>query len=156
MLGAADLIDVKDPAAGALGAAPLATIRSIVAAVGGRHPVSATLGDLPMVPALLADAARQTHAAGVDFVKIGFFPDGDHAACMAALRLIAAEGTALVPAVLFADCAPDFALLELLAEAGFAGAMLDTAGKTGRALPRSSARVSPPRLRLRREHVNFD
>ena len=104
MLGAADLIDVKDPG----GSSARRRSRPFAASSrlsGGRHPVSATLGDLPMVPALLADAARQTHAAGVDFVKIGFFPDGDHAACMAALGLIAAEGTALV-AVLFADCAP--------------------------------------------------
>ena len=126
--GGADLIDVKDPAAGALGAAPLSAIRSIVATVGGRRPVSATLGDLPMTPAVLAEAARRTAAAGVDFVKIGFFPDGDHAACTTSLRPIAAQGAALV-AVLFADRTPDFALLELLAEAGFAGAMLDTAEK---------------------------
>ena len=33
-------------------------------------------------------------------------------------------------AVLFADCNPDLSLLEALAQAGFAGAMLDTADKT--------------------------
>ena len=39
-----------------------------------------------------------------------------------------ARATRLV-GVLFADLGPDFSLLQAMAEAGFAGAMLDTAGK---------------------------
>lgn len=132
--GGADLIDVKDPTTGALGAADLDTIGAIVRAVAGQRRVSATLGDLAMEPASLVKATRRTAATGVDFVKIGVFPDGDPAACIAALAAVAAEGTRLV-AVLFADRAPDFALLDLLAEAGFTGAMLDTADKAGGALP---------------------
>jgi (5-formylfuran-3-yl)methyl phosphate synthase len=131
--GGADLIDVKDPASGALGAAPLEAIRGVVARVAGRRPVSATLGDLPMRPDELVPAARRTAATGVDFVKLGVFP-GDVAACIAALGAVAAEGVRLV-AVLFGDRNPDFALLERIAEAGFAGAMLDTAGKGSGALP---------------------
>jgi uncharacterized protein (UPF0264 family) len=132
--GGADLIDVKDPASGALGAAELGTVHAIVTEVRGRKPVSATLGDLPMRSELLVSAARRTAAAGVDIVKAGIFPDGDAAACIAALGAVAGEGTRLV-AVLFADLAPDFALLEPVAAAGFAGAMLDTAGKGAGALP---------------------
>jgi uncharacterized protein (UPF0264 family) len=131
--GGADLIDVKDPATGALGAADLDTIGGIVTKVGGRKPVSATLGDLAMEPELLVGAARNTAAAGVDFVKVGIFP-GDAETCIAALSALAAEGVRIV-AVLFADRAPDFALLDRLAAAGFAGAMLDTAGKGDGALP---------------------
>ena len=126
--GGADLIDVKDPATGALGAADIETIRAIVAEVGGRRLVSATLGDLPMDPALLVAAARRTAAVGVDFVKAGIFRDEDAQACIAGLGAVAAEGVRIV-AVLFADRAPDFALLDRIAAAGFAGAMLDTAGK---------------------------
>ncbi|MDF2763792.1 MAG: hypothetical protein K0S81_786 [Rhodospirillales bacterium] len=132
--GGADLIDVKDPGTGALGAANLDTIRSIVRDVAGRRPVSATLGDLPMDPALLVASARRTAAAGVAFVKAGIFPGGDAATCIAALGAVAAEGVRLV-AVLFADRGPDVALLDRIAEAGFAGAMLDTAGKGDGALP---------------------
>ncbi len=134
LAGGADLVDVKDPSTGALGAASLDTIRAVVTAVAGRRPVSATLGDLPMEPALLVKAAQRTAAADVDFVKLGMFPGGDPVACIAALGSIAAEGVRLV-GVLFADRTPDFAQLELLAEAGFAGAMLDTAAKDGGALP---------------------
>ncbi|HNI07365.1 MAG TPA: (5-formylfuran-3-yl)methyl phosphate synthase, partial [Thiobacillaceae bacterium] len=43
----ADLIDCKNPAAGALGALPRATVAEVLAAVGGRRPVSATIGDFP-------------------------------------------------------------------------------------------------------------
>jgi uncharacterized protein (UPF0264 family) len=128
--GGADLIDVKDPATGALGAADLDTIRAIVTEVRGRRPVSATLGDLPMRPERLVSAARRTAAAGVGFVKAGIFPDGDADSCIAALAAVAAESTRLV-AVLFADRHPRFELLDSIAAAGFAGAMLDTAGKGG-------------------------
>jgi (5-formylfuran-3-yl)methyl phosphate synthase len=141
--GGADLIDAKDPATGVLGAADINTICAIVAEVRGRKAVSATLGDLAMEPALLVDAARRTASAGVDLVKVGIFPGGDAAACIAALGAVAAEGVRVV-AVLFADRTPDFALLDRIAAAGFAGAMLDTAGKGGGALP---DHLPPERLR---------
>jgi (5-formylfuran-3-yl)methyl phosphate synthase len=141
--GGADLIDVKDPSSGALGAADLATIRAIVTEVAGRKPVSATLGDLPMQPEPLVSAARRTAGAGVDFVKAGIFANGDAEACIAALGAVAVEGARLV-AVLFADGAPDFTLLDRIAAAGFAGAMLDTAEKRDGALP---DHLPPERLR---------
>ena len=73
----ADLIDLKAPAAGALGALPPEAVRQIVTAVAGRRPVSATIGDLPMEPARVLEAAREMAATVVDFVKVGFFPGGD-------------------------------------------------------------------------------
>lgn len=44
--GGADLIDVKDPSNGSLGAATPAVLARIVRAVAGRKPVSAALGEL--------------------------------------------------------------------------------------------------------------
>ncbi|HVS26757.1 MAG TPA: (5-formylfuran-3-yl)methyl phosphate synthase [Burkholderiales bacterium] len=123
----ADIIDFKDPANGALGALPSDTVREAVQWVNRRCPVSATLGDLPMEPATLVQAVKKA-AAGVDFVKVGFFPHGDSRACIHALARHARR-VGLV-AVLFADCNPDFSLVEDLAQAGFAGVMLDTADKT--------------------------
>lgn len=49
--------------------------------------------------------------------------------CFAAVQPLAAR-TSLI-AVLFADQQPDIALLPLIANAGFAGVMLDTANKSG-------------------------
>jgi uncharacterized protein (UPF0264 family) len=45
LAGGADLIDVKEPSRGPLGAADSDVIRDVLAAVGGRVPVSAALGE---------------------------------------------------------------------------------------------------------------
>src|SRR5262245_64150766 len=44
----ADVIDLKDPAAGALGGLPHDVVRAAVAAIAGRRRVSAVRGDVPM------------------------------------------------------------------------------------------------------------
>jgi dihydroneopterin aldolase len=135
LAGGADIIDLKEPARGALGALDQAAARSIVAAIGGRAPVSATIGDLPsMVPEEMLAAARQTAATGVNFVKAGMLPAPTQAACAQALAPLARHTP--VVAVLFADLAPDLALIDTLAEFGFAGAMLDTARKNSGPLRR--------------------
>lgn len=124
----ADIIDLKAPAAGSLGALPGEEVRSIVARLGGQRPFSATVGDLPMDPNRVLEAAENMAATGVDYVKVGFFPGGDWSGTIRALALLAARGTRLV-AVLFGDQNPDLARVAELAEAGFAGAMLDTMDK---------------------------
>lgn len=131
--GGADIIDLKNPEQGALGALPLSVIREIVEAVGQRKLLSATVGDLPMQPHILADAVVNTAATGVDIIKIGFFGQLGHAECIQAMEPLAAQGTAIV-AVLFADDAPDFGLLKQMAHAGLYGVMLDTATKNGKRL----------------------
>lgn len=126
--GGADLIDLKQPRSGALGALPDAMIARIVAWVDGRRPVSATIGDRPMIPADVARAARAKARAGADLVKVGFFPGGDWPGSIRALGRLARAGTGLV-AVLFADRQPDLSIITALADAGFTGAMLDTQDK---------------------------
>lgn len=127
LAGGADIVDCKDPNQGALGAVDAATLRAILARIAGRREVSAVAGDLPMQPDILRPAAEAMAATGIAFVKIGLFPGGDPAAAIRALAPLAAR--ARLVAVLFADLAPDFSLLPLLAQAGFKGAMLDTARK---------------------------
>lgn len=124
----ADIIDLKNPAAGALGALPVETVKEVVAAINGLRPVSATVGDLPMQPQTVREAVEAMAATGVDYVKIGFFPGGDWQGTLHALEPVAARGVALV-AVLFGDQKPDLAWLEALSMAGFRGAMLDTCDK---------------------------
>jgi dihydroneopterin aldolase len=46
----AHLIDVKEPRAGSLGAAPLEVIEQVIRAVAGRRPVSAAFGELEYWP----------------------------------------------------------------------------------------------------------
>lgn len=125
----ADLIDAKDPAAGALGALPPDAVRAIVAAVAGRRTVTAVIGDLDEPRAVL-EAATAMAETGVDMVKIGLFPGPDRAGLVADLGRALAGRTRLV-GVFLADLDPDFGLVPSAAAAGFAGVMLDTAGKTG-------------------------
>ncbi|MBS0250585.1 MAG: (5-formylfuran-3-yl)methyl phosphate synthase [Proteobacteria bacterium] len=129
LAGGADIIDCKDPAAGALGALSTTTVQEIVAAIGCRAPVSATVGDLPSDPDVMVKAASDMAATGVDIVKVGFFGGDDPRRAIAALAAAHAASTELV-AVLMADQDPDFALVAELAAAGFAGVMLDTAEKS--------------------------
>lgn len=125
----AAIIDAKNPHAGALGALPHEVVRSIVAAIEKRAPVSATIGDFPDMPAsAVAQAVTEMAATGVEFVKIGLFPARGLMDCLDTLAPIAARRRLV--AVLFADREPDFRLLPHLARHGFAGVMLDTANKT--------------------------
>jgi dihydroneopterin aldolase len=78
---------------------------------------------------------------GVEFVKVGLFPGPGRGHCIRALAPLAGE-TKLI-AVLFADRGADFDLIGRLAECGFAGVMLDTAGKANGSL---LSHMTPERL----------
>ena len=125
--GGADIIDLKDPAKGALGALDADVAAGIVRSVGKRKPVSAAAGSSLGAPWAVVDAVAAIAATGVDYVKVGFSPDKAGADCVRALAPHA-KTTKLV-GVLFADCAPDLDMLALMANNGFTGAMLDTAKK---------------------------
>jgi dihydroneopterin aldolase len=129
LAGGADIIDLKEPATGALGRLPDATIGEILWAIGRRRPTSATIGDMELSPSPVLDAVRRMAACGVDIVKFGVF-DGDAPGTLAALATAARAGLRIV-AVLFADRRPDFGLIERCAESGLYGIMLDTADKAG-------------------------
>src|SRR5947209_2698959 len=123
----ADIIDLKDPSAGALGAVSREIVRETVARVAARRPTSAVTGDLPMLPDRVRDAADTMASCGVDYVKVGLFPSERAREVIAALTETARR-TKIV-GVLFADLDPDFDLIDACADAGVAGAMLDTARK---------------------------
>ena len=141
--GGADIIDLKNPALGALGALDDNTIRAVVAAVAGRVPVSATVGDLVEMDAgEIGRAVEEMAANGVDYVKVGFFPSPMSAACRDALSAHARRGIRLV-AVLFGDLGYEGFYVPDFAAAGFAGIMLDTAIKGGGSI---RGRVADSRL----------
>lgn len=64
LAGGAGLLDVKEPARGPLGRADDDTIRAVLAAVAGRRPVSAALGEL-------IERAADYPGPGLAFVKRG-------------------------------------------------------------------------------------
>ena len=125
-----DIIDLKNPVAGALGALPLDQIEAIVDFVSGRKLLSATIGDVPMQPQLIFDSVAKLTNIKVDFIKIGFFPTDDYQATLDRLKTITAKGVKLV-AVLFAEYQYSDTLIRSIQQAGFNGVMLDTVRKDG-------------------------
>lgn len=134
----AEVIDLKEPAAGALGAVPDAERARIVAALGHDYPpISATVGDLPFAADALLPPIARASAAGVDLVKFGVFgaPDAalaEYAKLDSALR--AAPPRARLVVLLLADELPDLDAALALARGamqvhGVVGVMLDTARK---------------------------
>jgi len=76
---AADIIDVKRPAEGSLGANFPHVIKEIKAL--SPKPVSAAIGDFPYKPGGAALAAYGAACAGADYIKIGLAFDGEEQAC---------------------------------------------------------------------------
>jgi len=139
--GGAGIIDVKNPAEGALGASPPWVIRSVREATPGHLPVSAALGDVPDLPGTISLAALGAAACRVQYVKVGLM--GPRRATDA-LRLLKSVGRAvkehapetLVIASAYADAHrvnafPPRGLPALAADAGVHGCLLDTAIKSG-------------------------
>jgi uncharacterized protein (UPF0264 family) len=71
--GGADIIDVKNPKEGSLGANFPWVIRSIKEAMGPNIPVSATTGDMDYKPGTTSLAALGAAVAGADYIKVGLY-----------------------------------------------------------------------------------
>ena len=143
LAGGADIIDVKDPREGALGAPAPAVLSEVVGIVGTRAPVSVALGDLPDLPHTAALAARGAALSGARYVKAGLRGVRDLERAEAMMRAVAEAvgGAVSVIAVAYADAAaldpPALApacLPELVQRTGIAGALVDTFVKDGRGL----------------------
>jgi uncharacterized protein (UPF0264 family) len=140
LAGGADLIDAKDPAAGALGAVSPQVFLDIHARVSGERPVTAALGDA-VDEQDIERTARAFAAGGARLVKVGFagIASAERAGALTAAAVRGASsgrnGCGVV-AVAYADAdragsiAPD-ALVEVAAREGAEGVLLDTAYKDG-------------------------
>jgi uncharacterized protein (UPF0264 family) len=131
----ADFVDLKDPAAGALGGLAPERIAQVVALLRERHPavpISATVGDLcvDQRDEILRRVA-QVAACGVDYVKVGVAPDPG---AFALLHALARSRASVVP-VLIADEGVDPLLVDVALQAlAFPAVMLDTQDKRGGSL----------------------
>lgn len=137
----ADIIDAKNPLEGALGALPAAIVTDICRTMNGAAPVSATIGDLACEPEIVGEAVLRMAATGVDVVKIGLFDSGHCHETITHLGTLDVGRCDLV-GVLLADQSPDFSLIPTMANAGFAGVLLDTADKNAGALPEIMSELS--------------
>ncbi len=133
-----DVIDLKHPGRGALGALASDEIKVIVGyvrAYDAHRRITATIGDLPMQPDMLSSAVEAMAANGVDVIKIGFFkahtePVATYDVCLNALRKFTQHGIKLV-GVLFAEYDYPADMTTKLKNAGFYGVMIDTMNKNG-------------------------
>jgi (5-formylfuran-3-yl)methyl phosphate synthase len=140
LAGGADIVDVKDPSEGALGAPSPRVLSEVVREVGRAVPVSVALGDLPDLPHTAALAARGAALSGADFVKVGLRGVRHLDDAVAFVRAVAeavgpqtaviaaayADARALDPPALAPACLP-----ELAERAAVAGVMVDTFIKDG-------------------------
>ena len=144
--GGADIVDAKDPAAGALGAVTFDVFRDIAAAVAGRRPLTAAMGDASSATSVETDA-RMFASLGATLMKVGFAGITDIATVAtlahAAIRGARSSGAGVV-LVAYADRARESvsptALLDVASSARAAGVLLDTTDKCG---PRLTELVSP-------------
>ena len=146
--GGADVIDAKNPVAGALGAVSAEAFRDVYTTVAGRRLVTAAIGDATEEAAIERTASAFA-AAGAALVKVGFAGitaarriDALIRAAVRGARTGAADAysTCGVVAVAYADeervgSLAAGALVGIAARAGAAGVLLDTADKSGPGLP---------------------
>jgi uncharacterized protein (UPF0264 family) len=71
--GGADILDVKNPKEGSLGANFPHVIRNVKEVTPKNLELSATIGDLPNLPGTASLAALGAAVSGVDYVKVGLF-----------------------------------------------------------------------------------
>ncbi|MEW1683231.1 (5-formylfuran-3-yl)methyl phosphate synthase [Streptomyces sp. NPDC093594] len=136
-----DIIDVKKPDEGSLGANFPWVIREIREAVPADKPVSATVGDVPYKPGTVAQAALGAVVSGAGYIKVGLYgcttPDQGIEVMRAVVRAVKEHNPdALVVASGYADahrigCVNPLAVPDIAARSGADAAMLDTAVKDG-------------------------
>ncbi|MGB4051779.1 MAG: (5-formylfuran-3-yl)methyl phosphate synthase [Methanoculleus sp.] len=136
----ADIIDVKKPSEGSLGANFPWVIQEIKK-IAGKKPVSAAIGDNEYKPGTAALSAYGAAHAGADFIKVGLKFDGiDHArevieAVTTAVKRDFPEKSVVIAA--YADfqrmgTISPLAISQMVADAGADVAMIDTGIKDGR------------------------
>jgi uncharacterized protein (UPF0264 family) len=141
--GGVDIVDVKNPAEGSLGAPAPGVIAAVRDVVPAELPLSGALGDLPCLPGTAALAALGAARSGAAYVKLGLWGAAraeDFVAVLRAAR-VAVDGEAEVVAVAYADAgrvprrplAP-VELVQAARGAGLSGCLIDTAVKDGRGL----------------------
>jgi (5-formylfuran-3-yl)methyl phosphate synthase len=138
-----DIIDVKNPVEGSLGAPVPGVISRVRSVVPVGSPVSAAIGDLPRLPGTAALAALGAARSGAAYVKVGLWGPSTADEAVEVLRAVrdAVDGEAAVIAAAYADAErvpggplPPGAVVAAARRANVPGCLLDTAVKDGRGL----------------------
>ena len=157
--GGAEILDVKNPAEGSLGAQSPKVIREIKNLSPGHIEVSAAIGDIPNLPGTAALAALGAASCGVDYIKVGLHgprTESDARTLLREVRQSLEEHPVCVVAAGYADFSragtldPQL-LSRIAASAGVQGFLLDTAIKDGHTL---FDFLDPERLRFLAEEIH--
>lgn len=142
--GGADIIDVKNPKEGSLGANFPWVIRRVVQAISDSVEVSCTLGDSPNLPGAMSLAALGAATTGVDYIKTGLYQVKTKREAIFLMKSIAKAAKSYNPSISvvvtgYADAIRIGAVSPLLvpeiaAKANSNVAMIDTAVKDGKNL----------------------
>ncbi len=137
--GGADIVDVKNPLEGALGANFPRVIRRVRQCTPPGLPVSVAIGDAPDKPGATALAALGAAVCGVQYVKVGLYGTKEPRQAVFLLKEVCRavrehDAGLRIIAAAYADAhkigaLPAPALPSVANEAGSDGCMLDTAVK---------------------------
>ena len=140
----ADIVDVKNPKEGSLGANFPWVIRDIREITPEDKLVSATLGDVPYKPGTVSLAAMGAHVSGADYIKVGLYGTKDYDEAVEVMENVAktikdVDNDTIVVAAGYADAhrvgaVDPMEIPKVAKDAGCDLAMLDTAVKDGHTL----------------------
>jgi len=142
--GGADIVDVKNPKEGSLGANFPWVIRNIRDITPEGMHVSATLGDVPYKPGTVSLAAAGAVVSGADYIKVGLYGTKNYHEALEVMENVVKsvrefDEKALVVASGYADAhrvgaIDPMEIPRVAADAGADLAMVDTAVKDGKTL----------------------
>ena len=142
--GGADIIDVKNPKEGSLGANFPWVIKNIREITPNGMHVSATLGDVPYKPGTVSLAAAGAVVSGADYIKVGLYGTKNYDEALEVMENVVKsvkefDDNALVVASGYADAhrvgaIDPIKIPQVAAESGADLAMVDTAIKDGKTL----------------------
>lgn len=142
--GGADIIDVKNPKEGSLGANFPWVIKNIREIAPEGMYVSATLGDVPYKPGTVSLAAAGAVVSGADYIKVGLYGTRNYSEALEVMENVVRsvkdfDKEALVVASGYADAhrvnaIDPMEIPRVAADSGADLAMVDTAIKDGKTL----------------------
>jgi (5-formylfuran-3-yl)methyl phosphate synthase len=128
-----DIVDIKNPHDGALGALEISAVKEIVQLINNELPTSATIGDIESDDLKLSDYINNMADTGVEYVKVGLFDNKPSDYFIKTVANAAKKGIKLV-IVMFAENYLGKDSVLLLLQSGIVGIMLDTKEKKGKNL----------------------
>lgn len=142
--GGADIVDVKNPKEGSLGANFPWVIKNIREITPEGMHVSATLGDVPYKPGTVSLAAAGAVVSGADYIKVGLYGTKNYDEALEVMENVVKsvkefDDDALIVASGYADAhrvgaVDPMEIPRVAADAGADLAMVDTAVKDGKTL----------------------